>query len=134
MEDSPPMTWEDLARRIAAMSHEQRQRPVVDFDEAARHVAQPGLRPAENDIALDRGSAPTPGGSYLPTPSASLAEAPPHPADRLVLVALDLDDGAEPPAEFETATGIYYRRSEVEDVGEGRRMAWYFQQVPPNPT
>ena len=50
-----------------------------------------------------------------------------------MLVALDLDDGGEPPADFEMATGIYYTLSEVEDVGEGRRMAWYFQQGPPAP-
>jgi hypothetical protein len=48
-----------------------------------------------------------------------------------VLVALDLDEGEGPPADFETATGIYYALSEVEDLGEGRRMAWYFQQEAP---
>ncbi len=51
-----------------------------------------------------------------------------------MLVALDLDDGEEPPADFETVTGVYYRLREVEDVGEGRRMAWYFQQEPPGLT
>ena len=55
------------------------------------------------------------------------------PSDGLVLVALDLHEGEKPPADFETATGVYYALSEVEDVGEGRRMAWYFQQESPHP-
>ena len=75
-----------------------------------------------------------PAGSFYLLQSAPTADAPTHPADGLVLVALDLEEAEEPPAVFETATGIYYQLSEVEDVGDGRRMAWYFQQEPPDPT
>jgi hypothetical protein len=128
MDGRPPITWQDLARRIAAMTHGQRQKPVIYFDEIAGQVAQPGLRLAEDDIALDWGTAPIPSGTYLLARSAPNDEVPPHPADSLVLVALELHDGEEPPADFETATGVYYQLSEVEDVGDGRRMAWYFQQ------
>ncbi len=130
-------TWLDLARHIAAMTPEQKRRPVYFCDSDTGHVYTPGLTlaeadlPDESDRLLHRDASVIPGGSiyltqYVPTP-----EAPGHPADGLVLVALDIDDGEEPPADFETATGVYYRLSEIEDVGEGRRMAWYFQQEPP---
>ena len=131
------MTWIELARHIAAMTPEQRRRPVYFCDQDNGHVYVPGLVLARNDLTnesvqiLHRDALVMPGGSFYLTPYATTPEAPAHPADGLVLVALDLDDGEEPPADFETATGIYYALSEVEDLGEGRRMAWYFQQETP---
>ena len=83
---------------------------------------------------MHRDASVIPGGSYFLTPNATTTDAQPHPADGLVLVALDLDDGVEPPTDFETATGVFYGLSEVEDVGEGRRLAWYFQQEESAPT
>jgi len=131
------LTWLGLARQIAAMTPEQRRRPVYFCDSDSGHIFTPGLALAEGDLPdesdqlLHRDASFIPAGSfylvqYVPTP-----EAPAHVADGLVLVALDLDDGEEPPDDFETATGIYYALTEIEDVGEGRRMAWYFQQDAP---
>ena len=134
------MTWIDLARHIAAMTPEQRRRPVYFWDDEARHVYVPSLGLAEGDLPgesvqlLHRDASVIPGGSFYLTPNATTPDAPAHPADGLVLVALDLDEGEEPPDDFETATGVYYALSEVEDEGEGRRMAWYFQQEESDPT
>jgi hypothetical protein len=134
------MTWIDLARHIAAMTPEQRRRPVYFCDSDTGHVCMPGLLLARDDLLdksfplLPRDALAIPGGSYFLTPNATTQEAPAHPADGLVLVALELDERSEPTTEFETATGVSYRLSEVEDVGEGRRLAWYFQQEPPRPT
>ncbi len=134
------LTWLELARHVAAMTPEQRRRPVYFCDPDTGHICTPGLAPAEGDLSdealqlLHRDVPAIPGGSFYFLPHATTPAAPAHPGDGLVLVALDLDNGEEPPAEFETATGVYYALSEVEDVGEGRRMAWYFQQEPPDPT
>ena len=54
------------------------------------------------------------------------------PDDNLVMVALSLDDGEQPLNDFETATGVFYQLSEVEEIGEGQRLAWYFQQETPS--
>ena len=130
------LTWLELARHIAAMTPEQRRRPVYFCDDDTGHVHTPGLvlaegdLPDESDPLLHRDASVIPGGSFYLTQNVTTPDAPAHPADGLVLVALDLDDGEEPPADFETATGIFYELSEVEDVGDGRRMAWYFQQGP----
>jgi hypothetical protein len=134
------LTWLELARHIADMTPEQRRRPVYFCDPDTGHICTPGLVQAEGDqtdasIQLSHGDTPAiPVGSFFLLPHASTQAAPAHPADGLVLVALDLDDGEEPLPDFETATGVYYALSEVEDVGEGRRMAWYFQQEPPGLT
>jgi hypothetical protein len=131
------LTWLDLARHIAAMTPEQKRRPVYVCDSDTGHITTPGVVRAEGDLPNEavqflHGDAPIiPAGSFHLALDVATPVAPAHPADGLVLVALDLDDGQEPPADFETATGVYYQLSEVEDVGEGRRMAWYFQQEPP---
>lgn len=133
------LTWLDLARHIAAMMPEQRRRPVYFCHPDSGHVSMPGLALAEGEPTdesvqlLHGGASVIPPGSYYLAQDVATPDAPAHPADGLVMVALDLDDGEEPPADFETATGVYYALSEVEDVGEGRRMAWYFQQEPPKP-
>ncbi len=134
------MTWIDLARHIAAMTPEQRRRPVYFCDSDTGHVYMPGLVLPRDDLTnesvqlLHKDTSVIPGGSFYLTPYATTPEAPAHAADGLVLVALDLDGGEEPPADFETATGIFYRLSEVEEVGEGRRLAWYFRQEESDPT
>ena len=134
------MTWIDLARHIAAMTPEQRRRPVYFCDSDTGHVYMPGLVLPRDDLTnesvqlLHKDTSVIPGGSFYLTPHATTPDAPSHPADGLVLVGLDLDEGEEPPADFETATGISYRLSEVEDVGEGRRLAWYFRQEASEPT
>jgi hypothetical protein len=134
------MMWFELARHIATMTPERRRRPVYFGDSDAGHVYTPGLVLAGDDLLdesvplLHRGASVIPGGSSCLTPYATTRDAPSHPADGLVLVALGLDDGVEPLANFETATGVSYRLSEVEDVGEARRRAWYFRQEAPEPT
>jgi hypothetical protein len=134
------LTWLDLARHIAAMTPEQRRRPVYLCDSDTGHIDTPGLILTEGDLPheslqlLHRDAPVIPGGSFYLTPYATTPDAPAQPADGLVLVALDLDDGEEPPADFETATGVSYRLGEVEDVGEGRRLAWYFRQEASDPT
>jgi hypothetical protein len=128
------MTWIELARHIATMTPEQRRKPVYFCDSDTSQVYTPGLVVAEGDLPgesvrfLHTDASFIPGGSFFLTPNATTQDAPGHPADGLVLVALDLDEGEEPPADFETATGVSYRLSEVEDVGEGRRLAWYIRQ------
>jgi hypothetical protein len=72
-----PVTWDQLAGRIAAMTAVERGGPVQPV------------------------------------------------ADRLVLVSLFLKTGEEAPDGFITATGLHYDLVEVEDVGDGDRMAWY---------
>lgn len=134
------LTWLDLARHIAAMTPEQKRRPVCFCDSGTGHITMPGLVRAEADLTdepvqlLHEAAPIIPAGSFYLSQDVATPAAPAHPADGLVLAALDLDDGEEPPADFETATGVYYALSEVEDVGEGRRMAWYFQQEAPTPT
>ena len=134
------MTWIDLARHIAAMTPEQRRRSVYFYDADGDHIYTPGLvlaegnLPDETDPLLHRDASVIPGGSFYLMQSATTPNAPAHPTDGLVLVALDLDEGEEPPGDFETATGVSYRLSEVEDLGEGHRMAWYFQQESSDPT
>ena len=129
------MTWIDLARHIAAMTPEQRRRPVYFCHSESGHIDTPGLAVAEGDLPdesvqlLHTDASVISGGSSYLKPYATTPDAPAHPADGLVLVALDLGEGEEPPADFETATGISYRLSEVEDVGEGRRLAWYFKEA-----
>ena len=124
-----------MARHIAAKTPEQKRRPVYFGDLDTGHIYTPGLILVGGDLTDDstplfhQDASAIPAGSYFLIQVAPTAETPTHPADGLVLVALDLDDGEEPPADFETATGVYYQLSEVEDVG--RRMAWYFQQEPP---
>lgn len=131
------LTWLGLARHIASMTPEQRRRPVYFCDSDTGRVYTPGLVLAEADLLdetdplLHRDASLVPGGSFFLMQGVTTAAAPKHPADGLVLVALDIDDGEEPPTNFETATGIYYQLSEVEDLGDGRRMAWYFQQAAP---
>jgi hypothetical protein len=134
------LTWLDLARHIAAMTPEQRRRAVYFCDSDGGHFSTPGLIRAEGNlpdesVQLLHEAAPIiPAGSFYLAQDVATPAAPAHPADGLVLVALDIDEGEKPPADFETATGVYYALSEVEDVGEGRRMAWYFQQEPSDPT
>jgi hypothetical protein len=134
------MTWIDLARHIAAMTPEQRRRPVYFYHQDNGGVYMPGLVLAEGDLPDEpdqpshRDASVIPGGSFYLTQYATTPDAPAHPADGLVLVALELDDGEEPPDDFETAIGISYRLSEVEDVGEGCRLAWYLQQEASEPT
>lgn len=129
------MTWIDLARQIAAMTPKQRRKPVYFCDSETGHVCTPGLVLARDDPTddsvqlLHTDASVIPGGSFYLKPYATTPDAPAHPADGLVLVALDLGEGEEPPADFETANGIYYGLSEVEDVGEGRRLAWYFKEA-----
>ena len=48
--------------------------------------------------------------------------------DKMTLVAIDLDAGEEAPPEFTTARGHCFQVSEVEDIGDGRRLAWYFRK------
>ena len=133
------MTWIDPARHIAAMTPEQRRRPVHFCDDDTVHVCTQGLvlagdhLPDESVPLLHNDASVIPGGSFYLTPYATNPDAPAHPADGLVLVALDLDDGEQPPTDFETATGVSYRLSEVEDVGEGR-LALYFRQEASDPT
>ena len=137
---STGLTWLDLARHIAAMTPEQKRRPVYFCDSDGGHISTPGLIRAEGNqpdesVQLLHEAAPIiPAGSFYLSQDVATPAALAHPADGLVLAALDLDDGEEPPADFETAPGVYYALSEVEDVGEGRRMAWYFQQEAPTPT
>jgi hypothetical protein len=134
------LTWLELARHVAAMTPEQRRRPVYFCDPDTGQISTPGLAPAgggptDESVQLLHGDAPIiPAGSFYLAQDVTTPAAPNHPADGLVLVALDLDDGEEPPPDFETATGVYYQLSEVEGVGEGRRMAWYFQQELPGLT
>ena len=128
------MTWLELARHVAAMTPEQRRRLVYFCDSDTGQVYTPGLvlaggsPPDESVQLLYEDASVITGGSFYLTQNVPKPAAPAHPADGLVLVALDLDDGEEPPADFETATGVYYTLSEVEDVGDNLRMAWYFQQ------
>jgi hypothetical protein len=134
------LTWMELARFISAMTPEQKRRPVYICDSDTGHNSMPGLALAEGEptgesVQLLHGDAPAiPVGWFYLVPYVTTPAAPAHPADGLVLVALNLDDGEEPPADFETATGVYYRLSEVEDLEDGRHLAWYFQQEPPGPT
>jgi hypothetical protein len=133
------LTWLELARHIAAMTPEQKRRPVYFCNSDIRHISTPGLIWAEVELPAEAVQLLHEEAPVLPAVSFYLAQdvatpaALAHSADGLVLVALDLDDGEEPPSDFETATGVYYALSEVEDVGEGRRMAWYFQQEPLGP-
>ena len=87
------MTWIELARHIAAMTPEQRRRPVYFCDQDNGHVYMPGLVLAEGDlpdesVSLLHGDAPViPCGSFFLTPDATTRDAPAHPTDGLVLVA-----------------------------------------------
>ena len=105
------LTWLDLARHIAAMTPEQRRRPVYFCDFDSGHIDTPGLALTEGDLPdesvpfLHRNASAIPGGSFYLVQYVTTPEAPAHPADGLVLVALDLDDGEEPSPDFETATG-----------------------------
>lgn len=89
------MTWIDLARHIAAMTPEQRRRPVYFCDQDNGQVYMPGLvlsegdLPDESDQLFPRDASVIPCGSFHLTPYATNPDATSHPADGLVLVALD---------------------------------------------
>jgi hypothetical protein len=48
-------------------------------------------------------------------------------ADRFALAAVHLDNGEEAPETFDTVTGVRYVLDEIEDIGDGRRLAWYLR-------
>jgi hypothetical protein len=48
--------------------------------------------------------------------------------DRICMVAIELEPGEEATQAFTLGSG--YKLSEVEDIGEGRRVAWYFADEP----
>jgi hypothetical protein len=49
--------------------------------------------------------------------------------ERICMVAIDLEPGEDAPEEFDTAGGVHFELTEVEDLDDGRQMAWYFQQA-----
>jgi hypothetical protein len=49
-------------------------------------------------------------------------------ADRFALAAVSLDTGEEAPTAFETVTSARYVLSEIEEIGDGHRLAWYFHK------
>src|SRR5262245_27853318 len=83
------LTWLDLARHVAAMTPEQRRKPVYFCDTDNGHVYRPGLVLAEGDlpgepVQLLHGDASViPGGSFFLTPDATTPDAPAHPANGL---------------------------------------------------
>jgi hypothetical protein len=49
-------------------------------------------------------------------------------ADRFALTAIRLNRGEEAPENLNTVTGAHYDLTEIEDIGDGQRVAWYFQR------
>lgn len=49
-------------------------------------------------------------------------------ADRFALAAVPLGNGEEAPETFDTVTGIRYVLDDIEDIGDGRRLAWYLRR------
>jgi hypothetical protein len=126
--EATEMTWLTLARHIAAMTPEQRRRPVYVLDPDTGRTYTPGLVLAGDDLPdecvqhLHRDASIIPGGSSYLTPYATGPDAPAHPADSLVLVALDLDAGEEPPADEALGGALTVRHLRAFcDPGGGRR-------------